>query len=162
MSEFVEESKLRNAMNRMRTNSLVIEYCNKDREGAVFTLAEQDKHGLLSLHRLYMEIADPTEYEFAMRVFGSWAHWKLFHNLRWFKPYLDAWRDELEIKIRSDAIKKVIEQSKDEKNSNAAKWLAEKKWKLTRGRPSKEEVTREVKVEAKLSDEVDEMYATLN
>lgn len=161
MSKYIKEALLRTPQNKMRTNSLIYEFSN-DKTHVVFVLADKDRHGMLSLHRLYMEIADPTEYEFAMQVFGSWKHWQLFTATKWFKPYLASWRMELEIKIRSDAIKQVIEKSRSEKGSNDAKWLAEKKWQIQRGRPTKEEVEWQRKVDAGLTEEVDEIYATIN
>jgi len=42
---------------------------NHEYEGVIYT----------SMRRLYLEIADPTEYLFATEILGSWDHLSLIH-----------------------------------------------------------------------------------
>lgn len=162
----IDYSKLKDDKQRLRTQSLFYELNGiKD---AIFTLKEDDyeAHGkkLVSLKKLYLEIADPTEYEFAKTVFGSWKHWQRLCANAIIRPYIDEWREELEIKIRSQAIKSILQTARDEgsKGTQAAKWLAEGKWQGTgRGRPSKEEVERTKRIHAGIKDEIDEDFERL-
>jgi hypothetical protein len=72
--------------------------------------------------------------------------------------YLMEWREELEIKLRSEGIaaqRKLAAKG----NVNAAKWLAEKGWdKRKAGAPSQAEVAGERKVSAKMEDELEEHF----
>ena len=151
---------------RLRTNSLFREgYIDKDHLEPVYTLKENDPRGELpSLRKLYFEIADPTEYEFALAAFGSWNHWLRVKKSRLLVPYLEDWPIELEVKLRSEALKAIKnEVSNGKAPFNAAKFLAKKEWlaQTKRGRPSKEEVERELKIAAKVDAEVGEDAARL-
>lgn len=120
-----------------------------------FTLKEDDVGEYKSMRKLYLGYEDPTEYEFAMAVLGSWDHWQKLCNTGWFKPYLEVWRNELEIKLRSRAIKQVARIAKDK--DSAARWLAEGKWRENkRGRPSKDEVERQKKIAAGIESDTEE------
>jgi hypothetical protein len=75
-------------------------------------------------------------------------------------PYIQAWRDELEIKLVSEGIKKMISHAADPKGQTAAKWLADKGWgeKRKAGAPSKEERARELKIKEHISNELEEDF----
>jgi len=108
----------------------------------------------ISLKKLYMQYYyDPTEYEFVQAIFGDWEHWERLCETKWFFPIANAWRKEAEIKLRSKAIKELADIAVNEgvKGLNAAKWLAEGKWKSTgagrpvnNDKPTKQEVDREI------------------
>lgn len=132
----------------------------------IFTFKENDhyykgirvKHKTyISIRKLYLEIADPTEYLFAKQVFGNYDHWKSFFRdtdkdelgrfigpMGWFSCVLD-WREELELSLRAKGLQQVIDRSS---NSANAKWLVDRGWttegavlgKKSRGRPSKAEI----------------------
>lgn len=151
---------LRDEQGRYRTRSLFLETINADTPlETIFTLKPRDHRGKISLKRLYLELALPdSEYDFAITVFGEWEHWKkLCESNNWFKPYLKAWREELEIKTRSSAIRAMHQTAQFEgsKGTAAAKWIAEGKWKGQRGRPSKEEVARETRIQAGIEDDLE-------
>ena len=112
-----------------------------------------------SIHTIYIELEDPTEYRIATEYFGGWEHWQKICRSTWFKPHLTLWREELEVKLRCEGIKKQL-QLAGKGNVNAAKWVAEKGWTTKRkaGAPSKEETTRERKVQAKVADELEADY----
>ncbi len=153
------KSEFKDAMNRYKTQSLFREFYIADIE-PVYCLSEEDPKGKLpSLKKLYMEIADPTEYEFAMQAFGSWKHWLKIKSAKVIQPWIEDWPMELEVKIRSEGIRKVIQESSSGKSTfNAAKYLANGEWNKAskRGRPSKEEIERERKIAAKLDAEFSE------
>ena len=146
-------------MGRYRTQSLFREFYVKNQElPAVWTLREEDPQDTLpSLKAVYMEVGDPTEYAFAIEAFGSWKQWLKIKASKAIEPWIEDWPSELEIKLRSDGIKGVIQEAKAGKSKfPAAKALAEGFWNKEsskRGRPSKEEVARERKIAAKLDEE---------
>lgn len=106
-----------------------------------------------SAKRLYLELGDPTEYEFATKYFLGWDHWQRICANKLVNEHITKWRDELEVKLRSQAVRMNIEAAKNG-NYQAAKWLADRGW-LTRGagRPSKAEVAKELKVAADIQNE---------
>lgn len=148
---------LKDPMGRYRTQSLFREFYQKD--PPIWTLSEEDPQGKLpSLKALYMEVGDPTEYQFAMEAFGSWKQWLKIKSAKAIQPYIEDWSMELSLKIRSEGIRGVMLESKNGKNKyNASKALAEGFWSkesaAKRGRPSKEEVAKELKIAAKLDAE---------
>jgi hypothetical protein len=156
----------RDKMNRFRTQSLFVEtHRGQESEGLkpVFTLQDEDKEGYPSLKKIYLDITDPTEYEFAIYAFSSWQHWQKLTNLAWFLEYLDTWRDELEVKIRSQAVSKMVRIAASPANQalQANKFLVDKGWvskSATRGRPSNEEKKRIARQDAEVKTQVEEDY----
>jgi hypothetical protein len=143
-------------MGKMITQSLFLEMGYKD--SAVYTLKEDhyEYEGkiLPSLKRLYLECEDPTEYEFASKYLLGWRHWKRLCDNRLLRPYIDEWREELEVKLRCRGVKAAIEQATKGGSFQAAKWVSDRGWEIRPpGRPSKEEVEREKKFQAKVVDE---------
>jgi hypothetical protein len=151
-------------MGRYRTLSLFCE-TNQDSEPPVFTLKPRDHNGLPSMKRLYLEYEDPTEYEFAIATLGSWEHWLKLSGADWFQKYITAWRDELEVKLRSKGVAKLKDQAASG-NKDAAKWLAEKGWDKRQGagRPTKREIEEEqqkrAKVASSLTDDAERIGLT--
>ena len=147
---------------RFRTKSLFFEQITVTaRESGyepVFTLKRKEHKGLPSLKELYMSYEDPTEYDFAMGVFNSWDHWKHLCSVVWFQPFISAWREEVEVRMRSAAIKAINETAINEgaKGTAAAKYIAEKGWEKRAGRPSKEEIKRQQRIHAGISSEINE------
>lgn len=173
-------SDLKDAMGRYRTQSLFWELRMKGDENLrgstdgtssprnytpLFTLKDYDleKDGITypSLKKKYMSYdhIPGFEYEFALDVFGSWDHWNKLANdtIPAIKNVIKEWRDELEIRLKAQAIKALIQTSRldDVKGFNAAKYLADKGYAPQRGRPSKEEVEREKKVQAGVSKDLE-------
>ena len=160
----IDRSTLRDHQMRYRTRSLFYETQDVDTFEPIFTLKPYDYNGCVSLKRIYLELALPdNEYEFATTVFGDWEHWKKLCASKWFQAYVSDWREELEIKIKSAAMKAMFDTARYEgsKGTAAAKWIAEGKWRSQRGRPSKDEVERERRIQAGVAEEVDEHYALM-
>jgi hypothetical protein len=117
---------------------------------AYFTMKKHDveKEGknYMSLYRKYMEIGDPTEYQVAFRLFGSWDHWQALTRSQTFMVHLTGWRKELKDRMESDRYWEMLKRSEDPgpQGLQATKWLATRYGgssdKISkRGRPSKEE-----------------------
>lgn len=146
---------MQDSMGRPLTQSLFLEIGYS--EQAVFTLKEQDHEhngkSYPSLKRLYLECGDPTEYEFATTYLLGWRHWQRLCENKVIAKHVSEWRDELEIKLRSQGVKEVM-KSAVAGNYQAAKFLADRGW-INRGagRPSKDEVEHERKVQAQITDE---------
>lgn len=145
----VDIDSLRDSQGRMRTVSLFVDapLASVSAEVPVYALRAGKYKGCPSLKDIYLEIADPTEYDFALRALGSWEAWQRLSGPdgpEWFRPYVTAWRDELEVKLRREAFLHMRELAKNK--TDAAKWIAEGKWETRRaGRPSKEEQQRELR-----------------
>ncbi len=144
---------LRDSMGRYRTRSLFLETRNLENPSLVplYTLKERDYKGCLSFRRKYLEIGDLTEYRQATELLGSWEHWQLLQECNWFKPHLEEWREELRIKLRSEHLEKLraTARSGGKNEYEATKFLyaitSNEEKTSKRGRPSKEEVARNVK-----------------
>lgn len=135
-------------MGRWLTKSLFIEQDhNADLGQALYTLADEDRQGVPSLYRLYMEMRDPSEYYFAKQYLGGWDHWERLTKSPWFKPYIESWRKELDVLIKAEALSEIIRIAKDptHKSSYEANKILLRKDKdqTKRGRPSKLEVSKE-------------------
>jgi hypothetical protein len=154
--------KLKDVMGRYRTQSLFRETnygTSADGLEPVWTLRDIDPQGKLpSLRRLYIDMRDPTGYTFAQAAFGSWKHWTKLKNLKWFQAHLDDWDIELEVAVRSDAIMKIQDEAEGGKSKySASKWLAESGYHSRKaGRPSKEDIDRELKIATKVDEEIGE------
>jgi len=123
---------------------------------APFTLKPYDMPDYKSLKKLYMEAEDPTEYTFAKNVFGEegWEHWQKLKDAYWFKDHLEDWREELEIKLRSEGIKE-MKKLADAGHKEAAKWIATGGWDTSKaGRPSKEKIKGELKRKTKIANDI--------
>ena len=99
-----------------------------------------------SLKKLYLETGDPTEYKFYTKWLGGKEHWeKCLESLN-FKQMVDKWREELEIKIRSEAVVGIGEMAKKGQYA-ACLFFAKGGWKVspqthTGGAPTKRERER--------------------
>lgn len=125
-------------------------------EEVLYSLSKNDKtlpdgRVIPSLYRLYMACPDVTEYEFANKYFDGWSHWKQISEAWYMKNLVKEWREELEVKIRSDALKMIeAEAVSDSKYAYSAnRYLADLGWKPDgktskgRGRPSKQQIADE-------------------
>lgn len=160
-----DRSQLRDEMNKMRTSSLFVEFPVRGKSnGPLMTLRDvpytmQDGTVLPSLREIYMQFSDPTEYSVAMHVLGDWNHWQRLTRNKNIMEYIQLWRDELEVKLRSEAIRGVVEVANGTSQSKlgAAKYIAEGGWKEKKaGRPTKGQINKQAKIEARIKNEVDE------
>lgn len=129
-------------------------------KSAAYTLKEVDHEyegrTYPSIKRLYLEMEDPTEYEFATTYFLGWKHWeRICANVAIFQ-HVREWREELEHKMKSSATKKMIQLAQAD-NYQAVKWLADRGWAIKgAGRPSKAVLEQEKKIREDIADEYKE------
>lgn len=153
----IEKEKLVDTRGNPLTQSLFLELGYS--EYAVYTLKERDYAykgtNYPSLKRLYLQEEDITEYEFANKHLLGWSHWKRLCENKQIRKHIDEWREELELKIRSQAIRDMMNLCASESgNFSAAKFLADRGWeKRAPGRPSKAEKEKNERMEEKLADE---------
>lgn len=139
----------RNASNTRYTKSLFEELCGADKSTALYSLKTEDGQ-FPSLYLKYIAEDDLTEYTFANKYFENWDHWEVISNTEWLKPFLVKWRKELKLKIESVALKNIVDEARNKNSRNkftASKTILDRlaKDKPVRGRPSKDEVSRELK-----------------
>jgi len=134
------------------TKALFLEESYSDKSAVLYTLKDVDHNGYPSLYRLYMEMADPLEINFAKTYFEGWEHWQMVANSNWFKSYISRWREELELSMRARALAAIVEAARDDSskfNYEANKFLLTGGWKGKEakeskvGRPTKEAIKRE-------------------
>ena len=128
--------KTKNSNGTIRTKSLFLELCYDDSSAAIFTLKDDDhtykgKH-FASLSKLYVSMvpSDPTEYQFAQAVFGSWNVWDTIKSSPMVNKEYQRWKKEAEIKVKSQAIQAIATEMKEGGRSSfsAAKLLLERGW----------------------------------
>lgn len=96
----------------------------------IYTLIEERK-GYLPLKALYLEVADPTEYKFAKTCFCSYEHYCKLMEHAYFKRFINKCRDELELKLRSEAVNKIKDEALEGSGSSAiiaSKYIIERGW----------------------------------
>lgn len=150
-----DRSKMLDTSGRPITQSLFLEVNYTD--SAIYTLKEDhfeyEGKFLPSLKKIYLEVADPTEYEFATRYLLGWKHWMRICDNKLIRKHIDEWRFELEYKLRSQGVKAAISQATTG-SFQAAKWLADRGWESRgAGRPTKADVDREKKIQTSISEE---------
>lgn len=155
MEKLFPRERFLDSMNKPLTQALFLERGYS--EYALYTLKDVDHeykgHVYPSIKKLYLEIADPTEYRFVEACFLNWRHWlRLCENVL-IREHIDEWRSELEIKLRSEAVRQAIDHAKNG-TFQAARWLADRGWTNPgAGRPSKSDIEREKQIKAKISEE---------
>ena len=160
MADF--SSKFKNVNGLPYTKGLFLEVSTTE-DTALYTLKDYDHLGLPSLYLLYMSVADPTEYKFAIQYLDGWAHWEDLCLSPWFKPFIERWRRELEVKIRSEALHRITTEAKSTNEKTlmqSNRYLAEGTWMpkdmRKAGRPTKEAVQRETKRLADIEKQIED------
>lgn len=141
---------------------LFLETSYNDKTHVIYTLKDDDYvlHGkkYISIKRLYLLEEDPTEYQVATKYFGGWKHWKALCDSPTLQEHIEDWREELEVKLRSEGVRAMITKASDasDKNSfSAAKYLSDKGWQDKKvGRPSKADIDNERKKQANVKSKV--------
>lgn len=155
----IDKSLFKDAKGRYMTQGLFFEFAH-NKENACFTIDGQDKscennqavRPLISLKRLYLEMEDPHEYEFASTYLYDWEHWMRICDNKVLGRHIDKWREELEIKIRSAGFQKILDKM-EEGDIQATKYVADRGWDKRVGRPSKAEKQREDNIQQRIEDE---------
>ena len=153
--ELPTKDKMLDTSGRPITQSMFLEIGYS--EAAIYTFKDQDHtyEGKVypSLKRLYLLEEDPTEYEFANKYLLGWRHWNRLCENKLIRKEIDEWRIELEMKLRSRAVKEMI-KSAEKGGVQASKWLADRGWEQRgAGRPSKADVASEKVLMARVDSE---------
>ncbi len=156
MTVKIDKALLRASNNRALTQGLFLEH-KWDGDTAVFTLDAEDKvyngKTFYSLKKLYLEHEDVVEYDFATTYLLGWAHWQRICKNKQFTKIVDEWRAELELRLRSQGVKGVLELTATG-NFQACKWIADKGWdKKAVGRPTKDSLVSEEDFEKAMMEE---------
>lgn len=141
LSKFLEwlktqdkEKLFKTPMGRLRLNSLFFETqrLTTYKEPAVFTLKTRHYRDYWSFPLLYLELADITEYDFGETCLYNYEHFtKIAGSSPQIRKMLNKVRDELERKVRCEALQTIRSISKtgnDGSALNAAKFLAKREW----------------------------------
>ena len=92
----------------------------------IYSLRDYDHKGYLSAYQIYVTSID--EYDAAMKLVGSMAHWRRLCALSWFmngRPGFEGlhqWREDMAARDMTEAKRVMIEQCK-ENNVSAARGL---------------------------------------
>lgn len=141
-------NKFRSKQNVRLMRGLFFETTGEDKTFVVYSLKDRDHLGYPSLYRLFMEMEDLTEFNFAKKYLDGWEHWDILCSSNWFKPYVERWREELKLQVKAKALAELRSVASDPENKNhyqANKFLIEGGWEATKkpanrrvGRPNKE------------------------
>lgn len=124
----------------------------------------RDKEGLINLGKLYVQLADPSGYKVAQKVFdGDYTLWTVLMGCRWFVAAKEVWDRELDAKLYSegmDEIRTLAKEGMPAQKLAAAKFLATKAYKkdnsASKGRPKREDIDRAAKDLAASERDLDE------
>lgn len=161
-------SRFKDEKGRWLTMSLFYEtYSNLDTRAnypPLYTIKDEDYNGLLSIRKKYLELRDPSEYKIATQYFGGWEHWKVLNTNKWLSNHVNSWREELEVIIRCGALEKMQELATSDKAiaKDALKFMINREWEVRRGRPSKDEKERQLRIESDINAQVDSDFKLLN
>lgn len=128
-----------------RTETLFLETCHPDRAEKyepLYTLREQDKDGLPSAYRIFMDSVD--EHDAALKLVGSYSHWRKLCSLKWFVEGreevgftgLRQWREDMSARNATQARAALMALAQTG-NVTAAKALLDEATKGSVGRPRK-------------------------
>lgn len=165
-------NKFKNSVGAHLLQALFFEVCvDVSRPDTLYTLKTEDHDAdgktYLSIHRAYVEMEDASEYQFALKYFDGWAHWKKLIECSWFKPYLEAMREELDMKLKARSLEKLKDIAADPLNKNhymANKLIYENGLHIKtdkRGRPSKQKIIEEAQKIVKDTTEVEDDFERL-
>jgi hypothetical protein len=138
-----------------------------DKSTVIYTLKDRDHEGYPSLYRLYMETNDPTEWRFATKYLDGWDHWERLCESPWFKPYIERWRRELQLRVASESLSRIMAESKTNSRDSftANRYLLERGWEpkdsKKAGRPSKDAIRAEAKRMASETSQVTDDFQRL-
>lgn len=121
---------------------------------------------LEELHSLYLRVADPTEYRFAVRAFEDWATWEAEVAKDPLKSVIDRWRRELEVKLRSEALQRIMDVAGNEGTRDslqANRYLLEANFsnKNKVGRTTKDAIAKEAQKLVDRQSSIQEDYKRL-
>lgn len=161
--------------NLLRTRALFLEPSYKMQDHVQYVLSPYDhptRRGpdgsfIPSIYRLYIEMEDLAEFDFANTYFLGMEHWRKLCGMEWFKPYLEEMRGDLQLKLKSRALARIKQEAEKEDSKNyfqSLKYLADKGYieKDKKGRPTKAQVAAEAKKQAENKSDLDAMMERMD
>lgn len=137
---------------RVKNKHLVVDKMGRNLTIALFKETNDGRTDIQPLwsikdwKEVYLNLSDPTEYSTAIYLIGDWDHWTNIAEKSQVRAYVQEWRKELIVKLRSEAIGYLRKQAKSEKGTAAARWLAENGYILDQ------------KTKKKVTEESDQMF----
>lgn len=152
------KKSMKDTMGRFYTQGLFKEMSYGKERNCRMTFKNEDFGDLPSFKRIFVELGDPSGYLAAMVLLGSWDHWLKLCDCIWFIAELKLAMDELEVKLRAEALIEIKEISQGTSGSalSAAKYIASGSWRESNnpkgrvGRPKKGQSTWENDKEKKI------------
>jgi len=113
------------------------------------------------LRHEFIKLRDPTGVKFANKWLGGWQHLKALQESKWFAETWAEWQEELYQTDKMERLEKIreIAESTEPQAFQAAKYLANREYESTpskRGRPSKEEISGNLKNEIRQLTQLEE------
>jgi len=138
--------QFKDSQGRWLTTGIFKETAMGETKFLLYTLEEAKKN--------YLDCDDVTGYEYATKYLGGWKHWLALHRSPALAPHLEDWTEELEVKIRAEAIKRIASLSTGAQGYQASRYLADKGWKVKKaGRTTKDAIKKEARVQSKMYEE---------
>lgn len=142
------KNKFKGAGHKWLTEGLFLE-SSQPNENAIYSLQPWDKKSggkfYPSIHKLYVEMGDVSEWHFANAYFDGYQHWLLIKSRPFFKEYYAKMVEELNAKISSNSIQNMLKQMEEGTASQATlKYLADKDYvkKAPVGKPKRNKAAR--------------------
>jgi hypothetical protein len=130
----------------------------------VFSLYD-NRPGLINCRTTFVDLRDPTGRKWALTYLRDWNHWLRLMKCPWFQEAFEVWIAELNAQLKSEAIAKALELMQSDNGAQAlaaAKFIAGQEYdKQSRGRPTKAEITGELKRAAAALEVEDEDLARI-
>ena len=132
-----DTSLTKNDSGAVMTKALFYELSYDNPTHVIFTLKDKDielpnGRPAVALSQKFIDLCtmDPTEYEFASVIFGSWEVWERISNAPNIKKHVEKWRKEATIRRKAIAFKSVMSEVTEGGRSSftAAKYLIEENW----------------------------------
>ena len=160
-----DKTKMKDSKGRYLSHGLFLELGYKT-DLALFTFDDEDKehNGIIypSLKKLYLEFGDVTEYEFSREYLLGWRHWQKLINNKAIRHQIDQWREELDLSIRAEAVRNIVDQASIKESFQAAKFLVDRGWdKRPAGRPSTADKQQALERDKRLNEELEGDVAIL-
>lgn len=127
----------------------------------LFSLYKERK-GVVYMGKVYVQLRDPSGYRLAQELLdGDYTLWTVLLNCRWFQAAKEVWDRELDAALVSEgmqAIREMAQEGMPAQKLAAAKFLATKAYRkdgsASKGRPSKDDVSRAAKELAATDKEI--------
>ena len=116
--------------NNLLTTEMFVETANPSGDSwPQYTLKSHSPSDIPSIHQLYVEHLDLSEYSFATKYFHNYTHWVLVKTSPFFQQFYSVMREELEARISSKALRAMVMQIESNTASQATmKYMADREY----------------------------------